>query len=472
MTAGAGICWLGTALLMAGIADAAVNRRAGSAIVIAAGIGALVVAFGLVRQAAGNDAVRRRGWWWIWVCEVAQVLVGAGRLALAVAAIGSPVDLSQALGLAVAPVAGSALGVLPGGLGVRETIAATIAALVAMPAAIGGAAAAVDRLLGLAVVAVLVPFGRKGTKAAGVEVSCRSGGVGGMSSNLRRAAVAAVLVASSALAGVVPADAAISTAAFCANSRPGTSGFDDIGDVAPAQRSDIECLALSGITSGTGPGTYSPRGTAFRDSMATFVAKLVDTANRLERTPLADLPASGPEAFTDDEQSVHEANINRLAAANIVRGKGPQTYGPNGAGNEVTRGQMATFLVAALDFLRPTPLPAGPDAFTDDDGHTHEVNINKLAAIDVVDGTAGSNYSPDARLSRAQMASFLIRALAFLESQGQIAPLPPSTQTIVLTPPGNVENGTDAAPRGRSCVHRCPRSPSATSTSPSSRART
>jgi len=265
-----------------------------------------------------------------------------------------------------------------------------------------------------------------------------------MNKNLRR--VAAVLAGASLVGslGLAPAQAAISTSTFCANVRAGSSGFTDISGVATAQRNDIECLAASKITSGTTATTYAPNGTVFRDSMATFVAKLVDTANALETQTLAALPSNPSDAFTDDENSVHEANINRLAAADIVNGKTATTYGPNGAGNEVTRGQMATFLVAALDYLRPTDLPAGTDAFTDDEGNAHEDNINKLAAIDVVDGVGGSAYDPNGKVSRAQMASFLVRTLAYLHSKGEIAALPPTTQSIRLNPSGNVTNGTDS----------------------------
>lgn len=158
VTAGAGICWLGTALLAAGLADLAANHRAAGLVPAALGAAGVALAWFLVRRAATSAP---SAWWWIWACEIGQVAVGAARLALAVAALGSPVDLAQALGLAVAPVAGSAVGVLPGGLGVREAIAASIAALVDLPAAVGGAAAAVDRILGLVVVAALVPLARR-----------------------------------------------------------------------------------------------------------------------------------------------------------------------------------------------------------------------------------------------------------------------------------------------------------------------
>lgn len=164
VTAGAGICWLGTAVLAAGIADAVANRRAAAAAVVAAGAGIVAVAYVVVRRAAGPTATERNAWWWIWLTEIGQVAVAAARLALAVLALGHTVDLAQAIGLGVAPVAGSAVGVLPGGLGVREAIAAAIAGLVELPAAVGGAAAAIDRLVGLVVVAALVPFARKGNR--------------------------------------------------------------------------------------------------------------------------------------------------------------------------------------------------------------------------------------------------------------------------------------------------------------------
>lgn len=264
-----------------------------------------------------------------------------------------------------------------------------------------------------------------------------------MSKHLRRAAAATALAATlGGLVGLPSAGAAISTQAFCTNVQSGQSGFDDIGAVAPAQRSDIECLKASGITSGTTATTYSPSAGVARGPMATFVANLVDTANALETTTLAALPPSPPDSFTDDEGNIHESNIDQLAAADIVQGKTATTFAP---ADPVNRAQMATFIVEALEYLRNEPLPTGADAFTDDAGSVHESNINKLSGIDVVDGVGGSAYSPNTTVSRAQMASFLTRSLAWLHSQGQIAVLTPSKQSIVLTPSGLVVNETDSA---------------------------
>jgi hypothetical protein len=58
-----------------------------------------------------------------------------------------------------------------------------------------------------------------------------------------------------------------------------------------------------------------------------------------------ELPASRADAFGDDDASVHEASINRLAAAGITTGTDDGGFDP---GRGVTRAQLASFLVRAL----------------------------------------------------------------------------------------------------------------------------
>ena len=58
------------------------------------------------------------------------------------------------------------------------------------------------------------------------------------------------------------------------------------------------------------------------------------------------LPATATDYFTDDETSSHEANINKVRAANITTGCTATTYCPLA---DVTRGQMAAFLRRALE---------------------------------------------------------------------------------------------------------------------------
>ena len=122
-----------------------------------------------------------------------------------------------------------------------------------------------------------------------------------------------------------------------------------------------------------------------------------------------DLPDTDTDYFVDDDGSTHEANINKIAAAGITVGCNPPDSDRFCGGLAVTRAQMASFLARALD------LPdTDTDYFVDDDGSTHEANINKIAAAGI---TVGCNppdsdrYCLTQPVTRAHMASFLARAL-------------------------------------------------------------
>ncbi|MCE2511944.1 MAG: trypsin-like peptidase domain-containing protein [Acidimicrobiia bacterium] len=77
----------------------------------------------------------------------------------------------------------------------------------------------------------------------------------------------------------------------------------------------------------------------------------------------------------------------------------------------VNRAQMATFLQRALRL--PEAAPAG---FDDTEGNTHEDNIDALAAEGITAGCATEPllYCPDDPVNRAQMATFLSRALGLI----------------------------------------------------------
>ena len=115
-------------------------------------------------------------------------------------------------------------------------------------------------------------------------------------------------------------------------------------------------------------------------------------------------------AFSDTGGSVHSAGIETIAAAGITRGCNPPANDRYCPDRDVTRAQMATFLARALKL----PESQG-DSFGDDDGTTHEDNINRLADAGITQGCnppANDRYCPDQVVTRAQMATFLARALA------------------------------------------------------------
>ena len=74
----------------------------------------------------------------------------------------------------------------------------------------------------------------------------------------------------------------------------------------------------------------------------------------------------------------------------------------------VTRAQMALFLDRAIE--PPLP-PTSVDFFDDDDGKTGEAAINRLAAAGITGGCGPRKYCPTASVTRGQMAAFLRRAL-------------------------------------------------------------
>jgi hypothetical protein len=116
-----------------------------------------------------------------------------------------------------------------------------------------------------------------------------------------------------------------------------------------------------------------------------------------------DLPPTNEDFFVDDEASTLETNINRLAASGITGGCAPQRFCPKAV---VTREQMASFLARA--FALP---PTTEDFFLDDETSSHETSINRLAASGITGGCTADAYCPKALVTRGQMAAFLERAL-------------------------------------------------------------
>ncbi len=95
----------------------------------------------------------------------------------------------------------------------------------------------------------------------------------------------------------------------------------------------IEAIAAVGVTGGCGYQIYCPNDDVSRAQMASFLARALD------------LPASSVDYFGDDDGSPHEANINRVADAGITLGCGNNEYCPS---DMVSRAQMGSFLARAF----------------------------------------------------------------------------------------------------------------------------
>jgi hypothetical protein len=141
-----------------------------------------------------------------------------------------------------------------------------------------------------------------------------------------------------------------------------------------------------------------------------------NTANTVFTAHVYDLGecagAPDPGRFLDDDNSVFETDIEWLANQSITRGCNPNEANTKFCPNEpVTRGQMAAFLVRALDL---TDTGAG-DIFTDDDNSVFENDIDILATAEITRGCnppTNDQFCPNEPVTRSQMAALLARALA------------------------------------------------------------
>jgi hypothetical protein len=118
---------------------------------------------------------------------------------------------------------------------------------------------------------------------------------------------------------------------LCEGSAPPGS-FSDIGS--SPFRAEIEWLVDEEIAAGCSPTRYCPGWTVTREQMASFLKRAMN------------LPAADRDHFWDDGGSMHEDDINRLTEAGVTGGCGEGRYCPHAY---VNRGQMASFLARALD---------------------------------------------------------------------------------------------------------------------------
>jgi hypothetical protein len=132
--------------------------------------------------------------------------------------------------------------------------------------------------------------------------------------------------------------------------------------------------------------------------MAAFLVRALDLTERLD------------DPFSDDDESIFEADIEKLAAAGITKGCNPPDNDRFCPDHKVTREQMAAFLVHALDYTDD----GDGDLFIDDDDSIFEHDIDCLATAGVTKGCnppANTRYCPTSYVTRGQMAAFLHRAL-------------------------------------------------------------
>ena len=158
----------------------------------------------------------------------------------------------------------------------------------------------------------------------------------------------------------------------------------------------VESIADAGLTGGYPDGTYRPENRVTRAEMAVFLL------NALGITP-GPLPVES--SFNDIPGHWAETFIEELKDQGITGGYPDGTYRPE---NRVTRAEMAVFLLKGMG-VTPPPID-GSHPFSDIEGHWAEIFIEELEDQGITGGYPDGTYRPENRVTRAEMAVFLVNA--------------------------------------------------------------
>ncbi len=158
------------------------------------------------------------------------------------------------------------------------------------------------------------------------------------------------------------------------------------------------------ITAGQGTGEIT-----FDSSEAgtTMLLEVVDSLGNCDSTAGSALVSVD---FLDvpPENGFHDF-VNTVSRNGVTAGCGEGNYCP---GNPVNRAQMAVFLLKSKLGAAHVPPDATGTLFLDVPASAFAADwIEELASLGVTAGCGGGNYCPDATVTRAQMAVFLLKTL-------------------------------------------------------------
>lgn len=162
---------------------------------------------------------------------------------------------------------------------------------------------------------------------------------------------------------------------------------------------EAKILYAHGITNGckSEPRLFCPNCPVKRSHMAAFIV-------RSAGWPLVDTTPSFTDVPTDH---TFYREIETLKAHGVTHGCGNGKYCPD---SNVTRGQMAAFLRRAAGW--PTVTPETPSFNDVPRDHLFYGDIETIYAHRVTYGCGNGNYCPEADLTRAQAAIFLVRTFS------------------------------------------------------------
>jgi DNA-binding beta-propeller fold protein YncE len=178
-----------------------------------------------------------------------------------------------------------------------------------------------------------------------------------------------------------------------------SAGFDDVSDD-NVHAAAIDCGVELGLLQGRGGTTFQPARALTRGQTATLLARTLHDAG-IGLPPLASSPDF------EDADATHGESLRRLAAADIVLGRGDGTVDPAGS---LTREQLASVLVRTLAYVRNAEVEAAETGrFDDTGGSVHEASIDAAAEVGLLEGKGERRFDPRATTRRDQAASVIVR---------------------------------------------------------------
>ena len=269
--------------------------------------------------------------------------------------------------------------------------------------------------------------------------------------------------------GAAPATTAISTVAGLSGEAtfltcPASASIPSAG-FTDTTSTDVDCLAYYGITLGTTATTYEPTASVARWAMALYLTRALSKAG-------VTLGTGADQGFTDisGKSAEIQTAINQLKQLGVTTGTTATTFSPD---DNVIRQEMAMFIERMLDNIAPGPggtshnervsglattyinsncgVAAGAACtgtynYSDIDAGTITVEasdaVKELYSLNIHDGLTATTFSPDADMTRAAMATFLVGALnhSNLRPEGIILQASAYTAIGTHTPTMSVTN--------------------------------
>jgi len=196
---------------------------------------------------------------------------------------------------------------------------------------------------------------------------------------------------------------AVATGAYVAvapvNTKAETRTFSDVKNI-PSHHFYEAVMNLSsrGIFAGYPDGTFKPGESINRQHAAKFLALTLglDTVN-----------VKDPGFKDVSKKNAYYGHIAALVEAGIISGYADKTFKP---GDNLTRTQMAKMLVLGFEFKAKG---SQKNPFSDvADNKWNKSYVQTLYSNEITTGTTPTTFSPNALVTRGQMASFIYRSEA------------------------------------------------------------